>query len=129
MVENQSFRKRNVTRLTESGSKLLKDSLGCHVKRTIQRAPAGTPVTSSTEAFCDLGYVQPSFAADTEPILVGRRNLPQKDGGFNSGDTDQVVNNALAILGSGPRPFHVLGGHPAPCKWAFNVEVGERRTQ
>ena len=107
-------------------SELGEDALGGHAQRAVDGAAAGAAMAAAAEVLGDLGYVELSFAADAQTELAGVGHFAQKDGGFDAGDADEVVDDAFAVFGYGADAIHIFAGDPGPGEVAFGLEVGER---
>ncbi len=90
---------------------------------------AGTAMAAAAEVLGDPGYIDLSFAADTEAELAGVGNFAEKDGGFYLGNADEVVDDAFAVFGSGADALHVFAGDPGPGEVAFGLEGWRGRCQ
>ena len=76
-------------------------------------------MTAAAEGLGDLGYIDTSFAANAEPELAGVGDLAKKNGGFDAGDADEVVDDAFTIFGNSADTIHVFAGDPGPGEVAF----------
>lgn len=126
IVGSYSFAWPNETRLSESLSNLGKDALGCGLQGAVDGASTGVAVAAPSEVLGDFGDVEFACAADAEAELVGVGDLAEEDGGFDTGDTDEVVDDAFAVLGVGSGAVQVTAGDPGPGNGAFAAEVRAR---
>src|SRR5437879_3037921 len=86
-------------------------------------------MAAAAEVFGDPGYVELSLAADAQTKLAGIGHFAEKDGGLDTGDADEVVDDAFAIFGSSADAIHIFAGDPGPGEIAFGLEIGERNAQ
>ena len=81
-------------------------------------------MAAAAEGFGDAGDVDLSLAANAEAKLAVR-GLAEEGGGLGAVDGDEVVNDALAVLGVGAGEGEVLTGDPGPGERVAELEVGE----
>src|SRR5712675_1756848 len=117
---------RSETRLSESCPELGEDALGGHAQRAVDGAAAGAAMAAAAEVLGDPGYIEFSLAANAKTELTGIGHFAQKDGGFDAGDADEIVDDAFAVFGYGADAIHIFAGDPGPGEIAFGLEIGER---
>jgi hypothetical protein len=93
------------------------------VEGAVEGTARGIFVATAAESFCDGGDVDGStFAAKTEShAVVGE--LAEKDGDVDTGDSDGVVDEALAIFFCGSGSSEVTLRDPHPGEATFAVEI------
>ena len=73
----------------------------------------------------DAGYVQRAATAHAKTKLSVSPQLAEEDGSFDAGNTDEVIDNTLAVLNTGSNAFHLCQRHTTPANSIVNPEVGE----
>jgi len=86
-------------------------------------------MASPAEVLGDAGYIELSFTADAEAELADVGDFAEEDRRFDSGDADEVVNDAFAVFSTSSDAVHVFGGDPGPGDVTFGVQVGERNAE
>src|ERR1700723_2836620 len=71
-------------------------------------------MASPAEVLGDAGYIELSFTADAEAELADVGDFAEEDRRFDSGDADEVVNDAFAVFSTSSDAVHVFGGDPGP---------------
>ena len=84
-------------------------------------------MATAAEVLGDLGNIELSFAANAEAELAC--DLAEKDSRFNSGDADEIVDDAFAVFGHSADTIHIFAGDPGPGEVAITLEVGESNTK
>ena len=83
-------------------------------------------MAAAAEGLGDTGYVDAALAADREAKLIAGGQLAQKHGRLDSGDADEVVDDALAVFRDGASAIEILLGDPAPCDRPVALQIRER---
>ena len=125
LLVGHQFR-RSQTRLSESSPEQGQDAADGDIERTVEGATAGVAMSAAAEVLGDAGDIEFAFTADTEAELTDVGDFAEEDRRFDSGDADEVVDDAFAVFCARSDAFHVFGSDPGPGNVAFAVEVGER---
>ena len=80
-------------------------------------------MAAATESFSDTSYVGFAFATNAEAKLISVGYFAKKDGRFDTSDTDEVVDDSLAIFSDGADAVHILAGDPGPGEIVVTLEV------
>ena len=86
-------------------------------------------MAAATEDLGDLGYIDLTFTANAQTKLTFVREFAKKYGRLDSGDTDEVVNDTLAIFCGCPGVIHITISYPTPCQLAIALHVGKSGAQ
>src|SRR5215469_17460100 len=94
------------------------------MQRAVDRATAGTGVSTSSELFGNARNIKLSLAAQAHAkSAVGKFSKKHCD--FDLPDRERVVDQAFAILFSGANPLHLLLGNPNPSQAALALQSGK----
>src|ERR1700761_7887241 len=108
---------------------LIDEQRSCVSNGAVDGAAAGVAVTTAAEAFCDLGDIDRTLAAQVKPETVAGRQLAEEDSSAHAKDADEVIHDTLAVLDDRVGSLHVVERDVSPGHLAIDLEVGERGTE
>src|SRR5215469_694530 len=99
-----------------------------HAQRTVDREPAGTFVSSTTEDLRYSRHIDRSFAAQTHPETLIRK-LTEKRRHLDAGDSHRVIYKSFQVLFDPATAFHIMLRYIHPRQLAFAMQVIQRISQ
>ena len=98
------------------------------LERPGEGATAGVAVSATVEDLGDSGDIDLALAAQAGAELGdsgGRNGLAEERRALDSGDSDEVIDDAFSVLGVGPGAGHFVQREGAPGDFALDLHVGE----